>query len=65
MVSVMNHCVNRHTWALGQCDHEPKDENQEGRKEWLSKSGPEIQALEKVIMDPRFMNTLKYYATCQ
>ena len=65
MVSVMNHCVNRHNWALGQCDHEPIDSNQEGRKEWLTQSGPEILALEKVIMDPRFMNTLKYYITCQ
>lgn len=60
----MNHCLNRHEWALGQCDHEPLCDD-DRTKEWLGPAGGEIKALEKIILDPRFLNTLKYYVTCQ
>ena len=61
----MNHCVNRHTWALGESDHEQLDEDEARSKGWLSASGPEIVALEKVITDRRFLNTVNHYVTCQ
>lgn len=64
-VSVMNHCLNVHRWALGRCDHEDIDENAEREKEWLDADDSSITALEKVIMDPHFQSNIGHYVTCQ
>lgn len=65
MASVLNHTVNRHSWALGCCDHGNLEEEENRRTEWLSQDGPEILAFERILLDARFQNTLKYYVTCQ
>ncbi|XP_053388891.1 uncharacterized protein LOC123544069 [Mercenaria mercenaria] len=64
-VSVMNHSLNVHRWALGGCDHEEIDQTVEREKEWLDPDGSSIIALEKIIMDHRFQSNLGHYVTCQ
>ena len=63
MTSIINHCTNRHTWALGQCDH--GDIEEDPNKPWLDPCGPETEGLEKIITDYLFQINLKYYITCQ
>ena len=65
LASVVNHCLNRHSWGLGSCDHGEIDEDDRRNKEWLEPNGPENVALEKILLNARFQNTLKYYVTCQ
>jgi hypothetical protein len=63
--------VNEHSWALGECQHEPI--NQEEREElqriggkdappkWLEPDSAAHIALTRLVMDKRFLNKLHYY----
>ena len=63
---MLHHVVDEHVWALyggetgGRCAHEQLDE-EERKKPWLKKNSPAHDALRKIIMDKRLLNTLKYY----
>ncbi|XP_052285951.1 uncharacterized protein LOC127881841 [Dreissena polymorpha] len=66
-LSVINHVTNRHTWALGQCDHEPivEDERDLEEKQWLKPASMAVKDLQKTVMEPRLLKTFPYYVTCQ
>ncbi|XP_052779482.1 uncharacterized protein LOC128216843 [Mya arenaria] len=64
LVSVLNHVSNRHEWGHGGCNHGPLTDG-EKQKEWINPTGIEMETLEKIITAPRFLNTMKYYVTCQ
>lgn len=59
----MNHITNRHSWALGKCDHGPVEEDPD--KPWLKRSSKVVKDLEKQVMEKRLVRTFPYYVTCQ
>lgn len=63
-LSIMNHITNRHSWALGQCEHGPIEEERED-KPWLNPSSKLVKDLEKQVMEKRLLRTFPYYVTCQ
>ena len=44
-----------HEWADGECDHGPLVAEQDG-KTILSKNSKAMEAVRKVVIDPRFLN---------
>ena len=58
--------VNEHEWVLeegisgGKCAHDPLSE-EERKKPWLKNDSPAHKALTKIVLDTRFLNTLRYY----
>lgn len=62
---ILHHVTNVHEWALGdgwgpaECEHGDLPEQHD--KGWIEPGSQPHDALAKVIMDTRFMNTLKYY----
>lgn len=63
-VSVLNHIVNKHSWALGQCDHDPIQE-EERDKDWLSPKSRTYDDLQRSVLEPRLLKSFHYYTTCQ
>lgn len=62
--SVLNHIVNKHEWALGQCEHGPIDDVDRD-KEWISPRSQAFDSLQKVVLEPRLLKSFPYYITCQ
>ena len=65
---VLHHIVNNHDWVdvLGSgethCRHDAKEgEDQDRSAPWLEADSKPHQALHDVVVDTRFLNTLKYY----
>ena len=64
-IGLLHHVVNEHEWVLeegvngGECPHEPLGDD-EHNKPWLKES-PAHEALTKIVMDKRFLNTIPYY----
>ena len=58
--------MNEHEWALddgkssGKCSHECLSE-EEREKPWLKKNSKAHNALQKVVLSKRFLNTFHYY----
>ena len=46
----------------GECDHGPLVAEEDG-KTILSKNSKAMEAVRKVVIDPRFLNTLQHYVT--
>ena len=59
---VLHHIAGEHEWADGQCNHGPLVEA-EGDKTILQKGSTALEAIRKVVINPRFLNTLQYYVT--
>lgn len=62
-IGLLHHVVNEHVYVLaegnGKCAHGDLEEDRE--KPWLAKNSPAHDALCKVIMKKRFLNTVPYY----
>lgn len=54
--------VGEHEWADGECMHGPLAAT-EADKTCLEKDCKAMEALRKVVMDPRFVKTLHHYVT--
>ena len=54
--------MGEHEWADGECMHGPLTET-EAQKTYLEKDSKAMEALRKVVMDPRFVKTLHHYVT--
>lgn len=58
--------VDEHEWVLEEginqekCAHNPLNKEQR-RKPWLKKDSAAHKALTKIVLDARFLNTLRYY----
>lgn len=63
--SVLNHIVNKHDWALGQCEHGPIDADVDRDKEWISPRSQAFDSLQRVVLEPRLLKSFPYYITCQ
>ena len=51
-----------HEWADGAYDHEPLVTS-EGGKTIIGKSTTALEAIRKVVIDPRILSTLHHYVT--
>ena len=51
-----------HEWADGECDHGPLV-SEEGGKTVLAKNSKAMEAIRKIVIDSRFLSTLKHYVT--
>lgn len=51
-----------HEWADGACDHGPLVTS-EGGKTIIGKSTTALEAIRKVVIDPRFLSTPHHYVT--
>jgi hypothetical protein len=51
-----------HEWADGECNHGPLVET-EKKKPILNKNSKTLDAIRKVVTDPRFLKTLDQYVT--
>ena len=70
-MGALHHVVDEHSWALGECEHEPINyEDREakqhaGGKEapppWLEADSAAHNALTRIVMDKRFLNKIHYY----
>ena len=70
-ISILNHIVNKHSWALGECAHEEIDEDARkalqaaGGKDapppWLEPDSAPHIALRNLVLDKRFLNKLGYF----
>ena len=57
---VLHHVGGEHSWATGQCKHEPIND-MENNKKYLEKGSKAMAALRKIVLDPKWLNTLHYY----
>ena len=51
-----------HEWADGECEHGPLISEEVGKTVLLKKS-KEMEAIRKIVIDPRFLSTLQHYVT--
>jgi len=62
-ISLLYHVTNQHTWDhhdfYHQCDHEPLASDEKRKKKWLRQGSPALEALRKVVMDPRLVKDIK------
>ena len=63
--SLLHHVTNEHEWIGGKCVHEPLTDlptDRDGKVlEYFSKTEPAFRALQKLVLDKRWMKSLKFY----
>lgn len=55
---VLHHVCGEHTWATGQCKHNPIGD--EANDKYLEKSSKALATLRKIVLDPKWLNTLHF-----
>ena len=62
---MLHHVSGEHEWATGRCDHDKLTEpptNQDGKTiQYFRKEDAAFQSLQKIVLDQRWLQTLKYY----
>ncbi|XP_068709173.1 uncharacterized protein [Montipora foliosa] len=58
-VGVLHHVCGEHTWATGQCKHDPLGD--ESAKKYLEKNSKAMAALRKIVLDPKWLSSLHFY----
>ena len=58
---VLHHVCGEHTWATGQCKHDAIEDVALSNKNYLEKGSKAMAALRKLVLDPKWLNTLHYY----
>ena len=58
----MHHVAGEHEWVDGECNHGPLVAT-ETDKTILGKNSKALDAIRKVVIDKRFLNTLHHYVT--
>lgn len=59
-IGLLHHVCNDHEWTGGQCDHKelvPDDQH----PPWFDRRDQDFAALQKVILEPTLLDSLKYY----
>lgn len=56
----LHHISGEHEWETGECDHEEIDE-QESHMPYFEKNGKDFEAVQKIVLDKQWMESLKYY----
>ena len=49
-----------HEWETGQCDHEQLDEEEE-HLPYFDKHGKDFEAVQKIVLDKQWLESLKHY----
>ena len=52
--------LDEHEWETGECDHEEINE-QESHVPYFEKNGKDFEALQKIVLDKKWIESLKYY----
>ena len=64
-IRILHHICNEHTWSTGQCEHDELTELPKGRDgaiiPYLEKTEPAFQALQKIVLDVKWLQSLKFY----
>ncbi|KAI8502456.1 hypothetical protein Bbelb_200440 [Branchiostoma belcheri] len=58
---VLHHVCDVHTWAMGQCDHNPISADTPRTKTWLVSGSPAHKKLATIILNPRWLKTTHKY----
>ena len=56
----LHHISDEHEWETGECDHEEINE-QESHVPYFEKNGKDFEALQKIVLDKKWIESLKYY----
>ena len=59
-IGLLHHISGEHEWETGECDHEEIDE-QESHLPYFEKNGKDFEAVQMIVLDKRWMESLKYY----
>lgn len=59
---MLHHVAGEHEWAEGECNHGPLVETEKD-KTFLAKNSKALEAIRKIVIDPRFLKTLDLYVT--
>lgn len=59
-MGLLHHVCDDHEWIGGQCDHGDLDP-EEQHPPWFDRRDKDIAALQKVILEPTLLESLKYY----
>ena len=57
---MLHHVCGEHEWAGGKCEHQDPGESSEPKTN-LKKDSAVMEALRKIVLDPKFMKSLQYY----
>ena len=57
----MPHIVDKHSWALGSCEHAPLAE-EDRTKEWLVPGSDPHKAVSNIVFEARRMKSLHYFS---
>lgn len=60
-MGILHHVCNEHEWTGGACKH--ADLNEEHELPWFAEKDPDFKALQQVLLDTKFLGSLKYYTT--
>lgn len=59
-MGLLHHVCDDHEWIGGQCDHGDLDP-EEQHPPWFDRRDKDFAALQKVILEPTLLESLKYY----
>lgn len=59
-IGLLHHICNQHQWLGGQCDHDENFDHDEALP-WFDHRDKDFIELQKVILNPKLLGSLKYY----
>ena len=59
---MLHHVAGEHEWAEGECNHGPLVDT-ETDKVFLDKNSKGLEAIRKIVTDPKFLKALDQYVT--
>ncbi len=57
-ISLLHHVCNEHEWSSGSCNH---DANTVHELPWFCERDQDFKALQTLVLDPKFLESLKFY----
>ncbi|XP_065069298.1 uncharacterized protein LOC135694466 [Rhopilema esculentum] len=57
-LGVLHHVCNEHEWVGGACKHQIIDDHE---LPWFKETDGDYKALQQIVLDPKFLNSLQYY----
>lgn len=59
-IGLLHHVCDKHEWGLnGKCDHE--EGNHEVNLPWFDRPDEDFKELQKIVLNPELLDSLKYY----
>ncbi len=59
-LGVVHHVCGEHVWATGECNHGELDQDEDDKTP-LAKDSKAMEMLRKIVLDPTFIDHLKFY----